>query len=124
LELPDSPVNVRIDLNGYKLLSSNLISNGVKYTSSGSVKVALEQNEKWAILKIKDTGMGIPKKDIPNLSTEFYRASNARQSQIMGTGVGLAGVKDLVTRFGGQLELKSEENKGSEFIVRLPLYTE
>lgn len=124
LELPDSPVNVRIDLNGYKLISSNLISNGVKYTSSGSVKVTLGQNKEWAILKIKDTGMGIPKKDIPNLFTEFYRASNAKSSKIIGSGVGLAGVKEMVNRFGGQMELKTEENKGSEFIVRLPLYTE
>jgi len=124
LELPESPINVRIDLNGYKLISSNLISNGVKYTSSGSVKVSLEQNGEWAALKIKDTGMGIPKKEIPNLFTEFFRASNARSSQIIGTGVGLAGVKELVERFSGKLELITEENKGSEFIVRLPLYTE
>jgi signal transduction histidine kinase len=124
LEAPDTPIPVRIDLNGYRLISSNLISNGVKYTSSGSVHVVLEHNKKWASLKIQDTGMGIPQKDIPNLFTEFYRASNARKSNIMGTGVGLAGVKDLVERFGGKLELITEENKGSEFIVRLPLYAD
>jgi signal transduction histidine kinase len=101
---------------------SNLISNGVKYTSSGSVIVSLSQNDEWAILKIKDTGMGIPKNDIQDLFREFFRAANARKSKIMGTGVGLAGVKELVTRFGGKLELITEENIGSEFIVHLPLY--
>nr|NQU91043.1 GAF domain-containing sensor histidine kinase [Bacteroidota bacterium] len=121
LELPDYPVRIRIDIHGYRLILSNLISNGVKYTSSGSVNVSLGQNNKWAILKIRDTGMGIPKNDIPNLFTEFFRATNARNSKIIGTGIGLAGVKELVTRFGGLLELNTEENKGSEFIVRLPL---
>jgi two-component system phosphate regulon sensor histidine kinase PhoR len=123
IELPDNPIRVRIDIHGYRLILSNLISNGVKYTSAGSVEVSLGQNNNWAILKIKDTGMGIPKNDIPNLFTEFFRATNARKSKIMGTGVGLAGVKELVTRFGGILELNTEENKGSEFIVRLPLFS-
>jgi signal transduction histidine kinase len=122
IELPADPVKVRIDIHGYRLILSNLISNGIKYTSAGSVVVSLRQNNEWAVLKIKDTGMGIPKNDIPYLFTEFFRASNARKSKIMGTGVGLAGVKELVTRFGGILELNTEENKGSEFIVRLPLF--
>jgi signal transduction histidine kinase len=124
IELPANPVHVRIDLHGYRLIISNLISNAVKYTSTGKVRVSLEQNDKWAVLKVKDSGMGIPKEDIANLFTEFFRASNARKSQIMGTGVGLAGVKELVTRFGGRLELNSEENKGSEFIARLPISKE
>jgi len=122
IELPDYPLMVRIDIRGYLLILSNLLSNAVKYTSTGSIIVSLEQNNEWAILKIKDTGMGIPKNDITNLFTEFFRATNARKSQIIGTGVGLAGVKVLVTRFGGILELKTEENIGSEFIVRLPLF--
>jgi signal transduction histidine kinase len=123
IDLPDCPVRVRIDLYGYQLILSNLISNAVKYTSTGSVVVSLSQENKWAILKVKDTGIGIPKKDIANLFTEFFRATNARKSQITGTGVGLAGVKELVTRFGGILELNTKENEGSEFIVRLPLFS-
>lgn len=122
IELPDCPVQVRIDIHGYQLILSNLISNAVKYTSSGLIIVSLRQNSEWAFLKIKDTGMGIPKNDIIKVFKEFFRASNARKSKIIGTGVGLAGVKELVTRFGGMLELNTEENKGSEFIVRLPLY--
>ena len=66
--------------------------------------------------------MGIPEAEIGQVFREFFRASNARQSRIAGTGVGLAGVKELVERFDGQLELVSEENQGSSFTVRLPLY--
>ena len=121
IELPDYPVRVRIDIHGYRLILTNLISNAVKYTLAGSVNVSLLRNNEWAILKISDTGIGIPEKDIAKVFEEFFRASNARESDIMGTGVGLSGVKELVTRFGGMLELNTEENAGSEFIVRLPL---
>lgn len=122
IDLPESPVLVRIDLQGYRLILSNLVSNAVKYTPAGSVEVLLRQGDPWAVLEVKDTGMGIPEDDIPKLFNEFFRATNARRTQIEGTGVGLAGVKELVERFGGELELASQENKGSEFTVRLPLY--
>jgi signal transduction histidine kinase len=121
VNLPESPVAVRIDLQAYRLILSNLLSNAVKYTPAGSVEVSLWQEQPWAVLEVEDTGMGIPQADIPNLFTEFFRAGNVRRSKIMGTGVGLAGVKDLVERFRGELELESEENKGSVFTVRLPL---
>jgi signal transduction histidine kinase len=65
--------------------------------------------------------MGIPQDELPQLFTEFFRASNARRSQIPGTGLGLAGVKAMVRRFEGRLEVDSEEHVGSCFTVRLPL---
>jgi signal transduction histidine kinase len=124
LDLPESPVRVRIDLQGYRFILSNLVSNAVKYTPAGSVQVALRETGPWAVLEVKDTGIGIPEEDIPRLFSEFFRASNARRSQIEGTGVGLAGVKELVERFGGGLELASKEHAGSVFTVRLPLHRE
>jgi two-component system sensor histidine kinase SenX3 len=68
--------------------------------------------------------MGIPEKDIPKLFREFFRASNAKRSAIPGSGVGLAGVKNIVERFSGQLEIQSVENQGSTFTVRLPIFTQ
>jgi len=122
LKLPESALNVRMDRQGYSLILSNLVSNAVKYTAAGSVEVSLRQEEPWAVIEVKDTGMGIPAEEIPNLFSEFFRATNARRSGIKGTGVGLAGIKELVERFSGEMGLMSEENKGSVFIVRLPLY--
>jgi signal transduction histidine kinase len=122
LDLPASPVPVRIDLQAYHLILSNLVSNAIKYTPEGSIQVLLHQQGPWAVLKVKDTGMGIPEAEISRIFAEFYRASNARRSQIPGTGVGLAGVKELVERFDGELELVSEEGRGSAFTVRLPLF--
>ena len=122
IDVPVAPVLVRIDVQGYHFILSNLVSNAVKYTSAGSVEVSLRRTEPWAVLEVKDTGIGIPEEEIPRLFTEFFRASNARRSQLAGTGVGLAGVKELVERFGGELELASREGEGSVFTVRLPLH--
>jgi signal transduction histidine kinase len=123
LDLPPHPVPVRIDLQAYHLILSNLVSNAIKYTSAGSVRVLLREERPWAVLEVEDSGMGIPEADISRIFSEFFRASNARRSQIPGSGVGLAGVKELVERFDGQLELVSQENHGSTFTVRLPLFS-
>ncbi|MBN1554660.1 MAG: GAF domain-containing sensor histidine kinase [Phycisphaerae bacterium] len=120
--LPDAPLPVRIDSQACRLVLSNLISNGVKYTPAGSVQVSLQPESSWAVLHVRDTGIGIPEKDIPKLFREFFRASNAKNSSIRGSGVGLAGVKEIVERFGGELALRSVENEGSTFTVRLPLH--
>jgi signal transduction histidine kinase len=120
--LPESPLLVRIDVQAYHLILSNLVSNAIKYTPAGSVEILLDKQDTWAVLEVKDTGMGIPEADVGRLFTEFFRASNARRSQIPGSGVGLAGVKELVERFDGELEFASEENQGSAFTVRLPLF--
>lgn len=124
VDLPTSPVWVPMVEQTYQLIVSNLVSNAVKYTPSGSVRITLRQEGLWAVLTVKDSGIGIPQAEIPQLFTEFFRASNARRSRIPGNGLGLAGVRSLVERFGGELEVTSEEGVGSCFTVRLPLRQE
>jgi signal transduction histidine kinase len=121
VDLPDDPIHARFDLLGYRLVLSNLISNAVKYTPAGSITVSLRQQDGWAVLEVTDTGMGIPEADVPRLFNEFFRASNAKASEIEGSGVGLAGAKSLVERFGGALAFETREKRGSTFTVWLPL---
>jgi signal transduction histidine kinase len=123
LNFPEIPVYVRIDQKGYYLIVSNLVSNALKYTASGSINVNLRIEDSQALLDVTDTGMGIPEEDIPRLFIEFFRASNARQSQVQGTGVGLAGIKELLERFNGYITLESKEDQGSKFTAHFPLIT-
>jgi signal transduction histidine kinase len=122
VELPARPVRVRLAEQAFQLILSNLVSNAIKYTQAGSVRITLRQSGTWASLEVKDSGIGIPQEEICQLFTKFFRASNARQGPFPGTGLGLAGVRALVERFGGELEATSEEGVGSSFKVRLPLY--
>ena len=73
-----------------------------------------------ATVQIRDSGMGIPADEQPHLWEEFWRASNARQSQVPGTGLGLSIVKRLVKSFGGLISFHSTQDRGTTFTVVLP----
>lgn len=121
LEGSDSPVELLTDERGLRLVISNLLSNAVKYTSSGSIRVCVASEPPNALLRVEDTGIGIPEKDVPKLFGEFFRASNARKSDIEGSGVGLASVKCIVERAGGSVAVDTREGGGTRFAVRIPL---
>lgn len=96
----------------------NIIENGIKYSNEGdSVTVTSYNEDENYILKVKDTGIGIPEEDLPRIFERFYRVDKARKSG--GTGLGLAIVKHIVKSFGGDIEVKSELNKGSEFVFKI-----
>ena len=103
----------------------NLLSNAVKYSPrGGEVLVSLSREEdeagKWAVVSVRDQGVGIPKQDLPNLFTRFGRAGNVLD--IKGAGLGLFSVHELVKLHGGTVSVESEEEVGSVFTVRLPLH--
>lgn len=121
--LPTEAIEAIMPETAYRLIISNLMSNAVKYTTSGSVKLVLDTQDDDIVLSVTDTGIGIPTADIPGMFGEFFRARNARSARIEGSGVGLASVKLLVDRLGGELSLDSVEGRGSTFVVRLPRHT-
>jgi signal transduction histidine kinase len=106
----------------------NLLSNAIKFSPNNSVidvslSVVPGKNSKDFIeLVFKDHGIGIPKEDIPNLFTRFFRASNAVSSQIVGTGLGLAIVARILNLHQSSIRVESEVNQGSSFIVSFPQY--
>jgi signal transduction histidine kinase len=107
---------------GLDRVFTNLISNAVKYTPpGGSITVTVRKTDGQAQVEVADTGIGIPEKALPHLFEEFYRAPNAKVSDEVGTGLGLAIVKDLVERYSGQIEVASEVEKGTAFIVTFPV---
>ncbi|MHA7099367.1 PAS domain S-box protein [Roseivirga pacifica] len=99
---------------------SNLISNALKYSPDKKDPVlTIVFQEQGVQLKVRDFGIGIPKRDQKELFESFSRASNV--GDIEGTGLGLVIVKQFVEMHGGEISFTSEENKGTEFTVSLPL---
>ena len=114
-------VTVSGDANRLTQVFYNLMDNAIKYTGrGGSVQVELSRREKKAIVKVTDTGIGIPRADLPHVFDRFYRVDRARSRETGGTGLGLSIVKQIVLMHGGHIEVASEENKGSTFTVDLP----
>ncbi|MEW9122319.1 MAG: two-component system histidine kinase PnpS [Thermotaleaceae bacterium] len=110
------------NLDWFKQMMINLMDNAIKYTlEGGAVKVLAYKRYENVFIVVKDTGIGIPKEDIPRLFERFYRVDKARSKKAGGTGLGLAIVKHIVLSFNGEIKVNSELGKGSEFIIRIPL---
>lgn len=100
----------------------NLLSNAIKYTpQGGKVTLSASVEGKMAMIHVCDTGIGIPKAEIKSIFKTFFRASNAINSQEMGSGLGLMLTRKLVEKLGGKLSFVSEEGKGTTFCVKMPL---
>lgn len=100
---------------------SNLLQNAMKYTpQGGEVTLEVISDEKTLQINVTDNGAGIPKTDLPHIFDEFYRASNAKSSNIEGTGLGLSLVKAIVDRHKGTIKAKSTLGVGTTFAVKLP----
>lgn len=97
----------------------NLIDNAINYTSSGKVSVEVASAEGRAILRISDTGLGIPSEDLPRIFERFYRVDKSRSRSSGGTGLGLSIAKHIVEAHGGTLSVTSALHQGSEFVVSL-----
>lgn len=105
----------------FKQMIINLVDNAIKYTdNNGTVKVGTKYENKECIIWVEDTGVGIPKEHIGRLFERFYRVDKARSRVQGGTGLGLAIVKHIVMVFNGIIEVESEVNKGSKFVVKIP----
>jgi PAS domain S-box-containing protein len=101
---------------------ANLIDNAVHYTPSGGlVRVQTEMIDHEAIIRVSDTGIGIPKEDQARIFDRFFRASNARTADPAGTGLGLAIVKKIVEQHEGRIEADSAVGSGTTFSVYLPV---
>ena len=81
----------------------------------GKVEIKLEKVDKYCRFEIKDTGVGIPKKDQKYIFQKFFRSENVMRYQTQGSGLGLYIAKSIVERSGGKIGFESQENKGSTF---------
>ncbi|MFN8375033.1 MAG: PAS domain S-box protein [Anaerolineae bacterium] len=116
----DQPVEAYIDEKLLHQAVTNLMTNAIKYSPEGTtIKFQLEMNDKTALIKVRDAGIGIPPEDQKHMFEPFHRAGNV--GTIEGTGLGLAIVKRAVDSHGGSVYLESEVGKGTQFTIELPL---
>jgi signal transduction histidine kinase len=120
-QCPGEALNVWGDKAELDRIVNNLVSNAVKYTRQGEVRVLAQRADGFVRVVVADTGIGIPQDALPSLFEEFFRAKNAKQMQESGTGLGLSIVKDLVERYDGQIKVDSVEGEGTTFTLTLPL---
>lgn len=106
---------VRTDYEKLRQILTNLVSNAFKYTITGSITLGLTLKNKQLIFYVKDTGIGIPQKEITKVFERFYRGSNVTKSSVGGTGLGLSIVKEMVELLGGEIGLESVQGKGTTF---------
>ena len=103
----------------------NIISNAIKYTpEEGEISVTSMSVYDTAYIKVKDTGIGIPKKDLSHIFERFYRVDKARARAQGGTGLGLAIAKEIIEAHDGTIEINSVFTKGTEVIIKLPIKAE
>jgi signal transduction histidine kinase len=112
---------VRGSARDLALLVRNLVDNAVRYTRSGGrVVVGLSASNGDVVLSVRDTGLGIPQRDLPRIFERFYRVDRARSRETGGTGLGLSIVRHIVENHGGRISVESELGRGTRFEVRLP----
>ncbi|WP_040214420.1 sensor histidine kinase [Clostridium polynesiense] len=115
-------INLYADPKLIKQCLRIFIDNSIKYTPDGGV-ISISSYEEGgeAVLAIKDTGIGIDEKDLPNIFNRFYRADKSRAKQTGGTGLGLSIAKWIVMKHKGSIQVDSALNKGTKVIIRLPI---
>jgi heavy metal sensor kinase len=115
------PLFIRADAERLRRLLLNLLDNGIKYTPAGGrVRLSLQREGKWAILKIEDTGIGLSPEDQERIFDRFYRSAEARSRSAGGYGLGLCIARSIAEAHGGRIEVISTPGLGSTFSVFLP----
>lgn len=116
------PLYILADEDQIYRLVSNLVVNAIQYTSSGGcIRLVLDSEECYAVIKVRDTGIGISSEHLTYIFDRFYRVNNDRSRQTGNTGLGLSIARAIVEVYGGSIQVKSEVGKGSTFTIQLPL---
>jgi signal transduction histidine kinase len=120
-KLDDNLPKAKFDSDGIMQVLTNLISNSIKFTpENGQVTVSVQHKDEDLVIRVSDTGIGVPKENLPKLFAPFYQVHQHGQ-QVKGTGLGLAIVSKIVTQHSGRIEVESEVGQGTTFSVFLPL---
>jgi signal transduction histidine kinase len=122
LALPEQPITVEADRDKMTLVMVNLLSNAVKFTEQGGrlgIQAGVRDESAW--LTVWDTGVGIPPDQLDRIFDRFYQVETSLMRRHEGIGLGLAIVKEMIELHHGQVQVESQEGKGSAFTITIPL---
>jgi signal transduction histidine kinase len=119
--VPSQQVTLRFDRERIVQLVTNLVGNGLKFTQrGGQVDVELRDDGEEVVLEVRDTGPGIPERELPRIFERFYRGTNVGEARASGSGLGLAIARSIVEMHRGSIEVASAVGKGTRLLVSLP----
>jgi signal transduction histidine kinase/DNA-binding response OmpR family regulator len=121
VDAPDLPEPVWVDRDMWETIVLNLLSNALKFTFAGEIRVRVRDEPGTAVLTVTDTGVGVPPEELPHLFERFHRVEETRARTHEGSGIGLALVSELVRLHGGTINAQSVQGSGTTFTVRIPL---
>lgn len=119
---PDVPSILLGDPMRLQQVLSNLLSNAIKFTDFGCIVIHVSVHEEYLSFRVRDTGIGIPAKEVMSLFDPFFQVGSGVQHSFQGTGLGLAICEKLINMMDGDIAVDSEPGMGSQFTVRIPLY--
>ena len=121
---PDVPVSLQGDPMRLQQVISNLLSNAIKFTDMGCIVMHVSRAGDYLSIRVRDTGVGIPAKEVVKLFDPFFQVGTGVQRNFQGTGLGLAICEKLISMMDGDISVDTEPGMGSQFTIRIPLYGE
>jgi two-component system sensor histidine kinase VicK len=121
LELHASPLRFLGDRDRIYQVFANIVSNAVKYTPEGKISITAAGEDGWVVVKVVDSGIGIPESELERIFEHFYRVDDEAAHGEKGSGIGLSVARRIVERHGGEISVESTPGEGSTFTVRIPV---
>ena len=122
LVFSDTEIRVTADRDKIGQVLYNLVDNAIKFSQTdGVIRISVEEKGRKAMVSVKDSGVGIPKEDVPKIWDRFYKSDSSRGKDKKGTGLGLSIAKEIMTAHNENINVISTEGVGTEFVFTLPL---
>lgn len=112
--------NIETDQRRFEQIIINILNNAIKFTEHGEVRLVADYDEKYYVISISDTGIGIKPEDMDKLFKPFQQVDTGLARKNEGTGLGLSICKRLIDMMGGEISVKSEYGRGSTFTIKIP----
>lgn len=119
IEIPEKPLMVKLDIDGYSRIVNNLVQNVVTHSKASQIKITMTADAKAMCLSVSDNGIGIEKEDLQHIFDRLYKCDKGRSEK--GSGLGLSIVSQMVDRMGGKISAESKVGKYTVVTIKLPL---